>query len=430
MLHKVQAVHLLLELGADPNSTQNWESLHWAVQDRNLAIVKILLTAGANPDTADPEHANATPLTRAAAANDTKCMEILLAGGCDVNKPGILGSTAITLVIERFPHCCEESMKVLLDNGADPTIGNTEGFRTRSSAIEVAARMASFPREEIFTDIFAVAEKMWKKNLRRLYQMKSIISRAISARLEERVLWLLQRFDPPPEQVAEIFSGHLVEVCLTGDHGGMAEALLYKTGSCPTSVITHKVMAAAIGADRRECVKKFLYSGVDPSIRIQDGFSVCSALMFAIEKSREVMAMGLIQAGCDINSGVTEKDTNFPVASALGETQAAAIFAKSRCPVAYAATRGLHTLVAALLTVGCDMHDVTQDMNSGVLSFHMITSTLLRVGVRNPLSLKDISRNTIRKNIRAPLLTNVVDLPLPGQIIDYLLLRDMPLCLI
>lgn len=429
VLHKVASVQTLLALGADPNSTLNWEVLHWAILDRNLDIVQLLLEAGANPDTSDAAQDDATPLTRAAAQNDTTCMELLLKAGCDVNKEGVLGTTALTILIDRYTHCCDESVTLLLRYGADPTIGNTKFMRCKSSCIEIAARKTSSSNEDMFKELFQVAESKWECNGKKVSQMRWAISGAISTGLADRVLWLLHRFDPPQMELLPACSRLLADTCTHGDNVIIAKALLQKSGSSYQAV-TGAVITAAIDGDRKTCMRAFLNAGVNMDVAIQHRFSISTPLMFAIEKSRDMIAVGLIQSGCDILSGVRERHNVFPVSDRFGEAPTAAMLAVSRSPVAYAATRQMESLVKTLYSAGCNMHDVIRDMESGVISYSKEMEALLSQLSKTPLSLKEASRLCIRLHFHVPLLIYVECLPLPQQMKDYILFRDCPQCLV
>ena len=76
MLNKKQALVMLLNAGADPNSVDDdgWTPLHWAVHLHNKDFARILYGLDANPDF--PDYEGTTPRMMAREHGDTSILEL------------------------------------------------------------------------------------------------------------------------------------------------------------------------------------------------------------------------------------------------------------------------------------------------------------------------------------------------------------------
>src|SRR5947209_5001230 len=92
------AVQSLLQQKADVNAPQidGTSALHWAVESQDLALVDMLLHAGAKPGAANK--AAATPLLLATQNGNAAVVERLLTAGADPNAPVTrTGDTALMM---------------------------------------------------------------------------------------------------------------------------------------------------------------------------------------------------------------------------------------------------------------------------------------------------------------------------------------------
>ena len=111
-------VKLLLENGANPNATyyDGRTPLHIACCKNNLAIVKLLLENGTNPNA--PYYDGRTPLSQACDDGNLKLAKLLLENGANPNTPRNNGWTPL------YVACLDSSnldiVKLLLANGANP----------------------------------------------------------------------------------------------------------------------------------------------------------------------------------------------------------------------------------------------------------------------------------------------------------------------
>jgi len=150
-------VMALLNAGADANAidAKGRTALHRASEGNHLDIAKSILVAGANPNIIDEE--GRTPfdiadlfgydemgklitkfggesqkkyerigdmLTDAVDENDIDTIVSLIASGVNLNQKDSMGKTALHYAVEYGMH---EIIKVLIKNGADPQIADTEG---------------------------------------------------------------------------------------------------------------------------------------------------------------------------------------------------------------------------------------------------------------------------------------------------------------
>ena len=81
-----ESVKLLLSKGFDPNSVDNFGQtpLHYAVKDGNKSAIQLLLQAGANPNSTESYNGNSA-LHYAATLGVEEFIRALLAAGGDVN---------------------------------------------------------------------------------------------------------------------------------------------------------------------------------------------------------------------------------------------------------------------------------------------------------------------------------------------------------
>lgn len=146
--YRVEIARMLLAFGADVNSAKNRRSsqpLHYAADGylenpawdagRQVAMIRLLLKAGANVDAQDKN--GATPLHRAVRTRCAAVVKCLLEAGADPtirNKPG---STPFHLAVqntgrggsgtEKARTAQREILQAFIDRGVSPTLTDAKG---------------------------------------------------------------------------------------------------------------------------------------------------------------------------------------------------------------------------------------------------------------------------------------------------------------
>ena len=142
--HELAIVRALLEAGADPDvpSSDGWTPLYNAVigaeSDIDLALVQALLDAGADPEISDSD--GWTPLYRAVVGADSEhelaIVRALLEAGADPDVPSSDGRTPLyNAVIGAESDIDLALVQALLDAGADPEIPDSDGWTPLYNAV-------------------------------------------------------------------------------------------------------------------------------------------------------------------------------------------------------------------------------------------------------------------------------------------------------
>lgn len=144
--NKTEIAVLLLESGADPNSTSASKRtpLHLAVDRNNPAIATALLKAGAKPNERDND--GWTPLHHAAAKNQLETAKAILAGGADPTTLSELGGTPLH---EAAASGGAEIIKLFLEHKVDPTIKSKEGV----TALDIAKKYKNQPAIDVLSKL-------------------------------------------------------------------------------------------------------------------------------------------------------------------------------------------------------------------------------------------------------------------------------------
>ncbi len=129
-LGHLEVVRCLLDTGAtaDGPSFPHWTPLEAAVEGGHSSVVNLLLEHGADPD---PPGINGSPLVNA--FHHPTIIRALAERGANINATDSFGSTAL---INAASEGELESVKTLLELGADPTRIDEEGASAWGCAIE------------------------------------------------------------------------------------------------------------------------------------------------------------------------------------------------------------------------------------------------------------------------------------------------------
>jgi len=151
----VEAVKALLAHGAEVNAKESWRgqtALMWAAAENHPAVVDALLKGGAEVDARSavfdfrglkpkpgdvPMHfprGGMTALLFAARAGNTECVRLLLAAGADLKTGDPDGTTALILAIINGHY---DTAAFLLDHGADPNAADENGRAPLFAAVDM-----------------------------------------------------------------------------------------------------------------------------------------------------------------------------------------------------------------------------------------------------------------------------------------------------
>lgn len=140
-LHKELLV--ILASGADMEMKNKFGDtpLRFALKQRDDKLVKILLEHGANPNVINGRY---SPLTSLLNTNRVSTVKLFLKHGVDVNYQYNKGETALT---EASKGCKNFDMvKLLLYNGADPTLMDKFGFTTKTGLFRYCRKDANYEK--------------------------------------------------------------------------------------------------------------------------------------------------------------------------------------------------------------------------------------------------------------------------------------------
>lgn len=120
---------------AEEKKRRATKALRWAVQKESVAILKVLLAAGADPDVQDFD--KMTVLQIAAKNPKETILEMLLKAGAD---PNPRGESPLASVLKRYSGT-SNAVRVLLQHGADPRAIDTKYLYGDIRSMVVAAQL-------------------------------------------------------------------------------------------------------------------------------------------------------------------------------------------------------------------------------------------------------------------------------------------------
>jgi ankyrin repeat protein len=151
-------VRLLLSKGADPNAgPDNDKPLMTAVSHSNLDVVRALLEAGATIEVM--AYGKETPLIVAAAAGSAEIVKLLVERGADVNAQNASGNTALHMAATRG---YANLARFLMENGAKPDMTNGNMNTAADVAEKEYPGLAAMIRGKAQPDAPVEADPGWK----------------------------------------------------------------------------------------------------------------------------------------------------------------------------------------------------------------------------------------------------------------------------
>jgi len=357
----VQVVKMLLSAGADPDASNHSRAtaLSNASENGHLDVIKLLLDAGANIHTKNAD--GMTPLALAAANGHTKAVELLLLRGADLKARTEKGDTALSLAAAGG-HL--ETVKLLVRWSAD--------FRAEevnaNGAILQAARHGH-------GDV-----------------VKTLLVKTRGIKLKsERLL------------EHQLFLG-----ILRGDAKNVAEAVQAGADlSCEAeSGDTALTLAAALGY---KDLVKFLLNREGPIMKIDP-----SALMFAARNGHTEIISSLLAAGLNVNSVDKDGATALMMCSERGHVEAARQLLFGGANVNASAKNGTTALMKAaengnteilrlLISYEADVNATDREGNTAL----MLASAKGHLDAVKILCAKDIKINAKNNQQRTALMAAV-----------------------
>lgn len=401
-------MQMLLEAGAKPNLGDNWEGLHWAVKNQDLATVKLLIEYGINLDTTDTESCNHSPLTRATLTGNLEILQLLLAAGASVNKPGFLLKTALHVA-------CEEGMldavKLLLHYGVDPTL--EDEFRT--TALETAAR-GKRDSLEMAELVWQASIPYWQDRQHKQYHINKGLCGAVLCGNTPLVKFFIKQgasvhcIGPQSRSLVNF-------TCCVGDYPDCIDEL-YKAGAELNMTDQHGQypLHFAVEYNRPKSVDILLRLGANPNIHRSSILE--TPLLMALNKQHDEIAIQLIQGNCDVNQACY--------------TRSHAFYTQWNCiwPVDVVLQKQRMSVLQPLILAGCQMYPLKKwilrnALEQGSASIKPDLLNFVRHLCKQPLSLKQISRIAIRRTLHLPAQSSVEELPLPSLLKDFIMMKEL-----
>jgi ankyrin repeat protein len=126
-----EAVRILLDKGADPNSANAFGLTPLIAAATEPAKVKLLLSSGADPKAKSQSGQHALTVA-ASSPRATESLKFLLAAGAPLNEPGAANSTALQEAVDTA--CGDGNVKTLLAAGPNLKLANARGFAPAHAA--------------------------------------------------------------------------------------------------------------------------------------------------------------------------------------------------------------------------------------------------------------------------------------------------------
>jgi hypothetical protein len=138
LLHKAAGdpdmMALLLRHGADPNGrnslgeTALWEVVRMSEGPMEVRCARLLIDAGTDVNARVNEYGS-TAVHKAASSDSLQCLRLLLEGGGNPNQQDRNGNTPMHVAGSLTKRLRSQTVQILLDHGADPSLLNHSGDR-------------------------------------------------------------------------------------------------------------------------------------------------------------------------------------------------------------------------------------------------------------------------------------------------------------
>ena len=132
--HDYTRARLLVDEGADPNTTNNWGApfIYWCAEKGKTDLIDVALRKGA--DINGTNKSGETALHRAAYVGKTDVIDHLIDRGAAINQGTMYNATPLFIAVLRQQAAAVEK---LLARGADRSICNSSGVSAAEKALEL-----------------------------------------------------------------------------------------------------------------------------------------------------------------------------------------------------------------------------------------------------------------------------------------------------
>lgn len=333
-LFNLKIIELLINYGAIVNcrNIKGDTPLHIAARDfRSTAqkITSLLISAGANVNACG--HNRYTPLHKAISLNNDSLGAILIENGADINAQNINGWTPLHLATinpdtgRQRSYFYEESVRLLLGNGANPNIQDNNGIKPILDDVTTN-------RQELLNQLKQVNENLAAQI-------------AIIVAYPEENSGYLQKIRENPKIVAPL-----------------VRAILQLLYFLPYTKISPDFIDAIKRADIGK-IKELIDSGVDVNGKDKQG---ATPLFYSIEKDNKEIVTILLNNGAIINA-IKDASGSTPIHYAVnkGNEEIINLLINARAdinegsgfgaPIFYAIEKGRANIVKLLLDKGADI---------------------------------------------------------------------------
>ncbi len=268
----LDAAKLLITLDAQTQQDQKAKALNFsnnnaetpllvAAQKKNVALVKLLLEHGANPDLADRRAF--APIMAAAQSGNGEIVTALLDAKAKVDIHDVSGLTPLKAAIQgNHP----EIVKLLLDRGANPDFvrGNDE------LPVQMVLAMKPF-NSELFALLKSKSAKVDAVN-------QSLLLEAVENNAVDVVKKLLEQ----GLDVNSRLSGGKTVLYRSVEKGfeEIAVTLIEKGADTQNTGGTIPILELAVRSNMGRVVKQLLASGASPDIRTNEGFTLAEVAVY------------------------------------------------------------------------------------------------------------------------------------------------------
>lgn len=305
--NRADTVRTLISAGAKLQATddRNHDALTEAVYQGHWDVARMLIEHGAQVNTAD--HRGNTPLHCSGHRGNPEFTQFLIDKGARVDAQNVFGGTALLETIEHHPGEAINHARILLNNGANPTIANHNGYTPLSNAamygnpevLELllsVVEQASAPTNPHFPGAFSwtpLAEACFHAHEECVHLL---LDAGVDLELKTADEWLT-----PLHQAVRTDESSPEIVKLLLKHGSLIEAK-DKKGFTP--------LALAVMHSTPEVVKALLNGGADTKPRFYAGDRPENGYGFlhlAIQDDRTEVAKVLVDAGVDLEAQTAER---------------------------------------------------------------------------------------------------------------------------